>query len=43
VIVELNAAVEFDGGYSLPGADVYADTAAALGLSAHRAHSIAAA
>ncbi len=34
VIVELNAAVEFDGGYSLPGADVYADAAAALDLQA---------
>jgi len=36
VIVELNAAVEFDDAYSLPGADVYADTAEALGLSAFR-------
>jgi [lysine-biosynthesis-protein LysW]--L-2-aminoadipate ligase len=33
VIVELNAAVEFDRGYSLPGADVYTDAARALGLS----------
>ena len=32
VIVELNAAVEFDRGYSLPGADVYAVAAEALGL-----------
>lgn len=32
VIVELNAAVEFDDAYSLPGADVYADAAEALGL-----------
>lgn len=36
VIVELNAAVEFDDTYSLPGADVYADTADALRLSAAR-------
>jgi glutamate carboxypeptidase len=36
VIVELNAAVEFDGAYSLPGADVYADSAEALDLSAFR-------
>ncbi len=36
VIVELNAAVEFDQGYSLPGADVYADAARALGLPASR-------
>lgn len=34
VIVELNAAVEFDGDYSLPGADVYSDAAHALGLPA---------
>jgi [lysine-biosynthesis-protein LysW]---L-2-aminoadipate ligase len=32
VIVELNAAVEFDDDYSLPGADVYSDAAEALGL-----------
>jgi glutamate carboxypeptidase len=34
VIVELNGAVEFNAAYSLPGSDVYTDTAVALGLSA---------
>ncbi len=34
VIIELNAAVEFDATYSQPGSDAYTDTAAALGLSA---------
>lgn len=34
VIVELNAAVEFDATYSLPGSSVYGDSAAALGLDA---------
>jgi glutamate carboxypeptidase len=33
VIVELNAAVEFNATYSLPGSDIYADLAVALGLS----------
>lgn len=33
VVVEVNAAVEFDDDYSLPGADVYADCAAALALA----------
>jgi glutamate carboxypeptidase len=33
VIVELNAAVEFDASYSLLGRDVYTDAAVALGLS----------
>jgi hypothetical protein len=32
VIVELNATVEFDGDYSLPGSDVYSVVAEALGL-----------
>lgn len=32
IVIELNAAVEFDAMYSLPGNDVYADSAAALGL-----------
>jgi glutamate carboxypeptidase len=32
-IVELNGAVEFDAGYSLPGEDVFAATVAALGLA----------
>ena len=32
VIIELNAAVEFNPTYSLPGNDVFADSAAALGL-----------
>jgi RimK family alpha-L-glutamate ligase len=32
VVLELNGAVEFDGDYSLPGADVYTDVADALGL-----------
>jgi glutamate carboxypeptidase len=36
VIVELNAAVEFDDRYSLPGADVYAETAEALAVSPFR-------
>lgn len=31
-VIELNGAVEFDGDYSLPGADVFADVAAALGI-----------
>jgi [lysine-biosynthesis-protein LysW]--L-2-aminoadipate ligase len=34
VIVELNAAVEFNATYSLPGRDVYEDSAVALGLPA---------
>jgi glutamate carboxypeptidase len=34
VIVELNAAVEFNTAYSLPGRDVYTDSAVALGLPA---------
>ena len=34
VIVELNAAVEFNTDYSLPGSDVYTDSAVALGLPA---------
>jgi glutamate carboxypeptidase len=32
VIVELNAAVDFNGTYSLPGRDLYGDLAVALGL-----------
>ena len=32
VVVELNGAVEFDRDYSLPGTDVYAEIANALGL-----------
>jgi glutamate carboxypeptidase len=36
VIIELNAAVEFDAEYSLPGADVYADAAEALDLPGAR-------
>ena len=32
VVIELNGAVDFDAGYSLPGRDVYADIADALGL-----------
>jgi RimK family alpha-L-glutamate ligase len=32
VVLELNAAVDFDGRYSLPGGDAYLDAAAALGL-----------
>jgi glutamate carboxypeptidase len=34
VIVELNAAADFNALYSLPGSDIYTDSAAALGLSA---------
>ncbi len=34
VVLELNGAVDFDGRYSLAGTDVYAETAAALGLAA---------
>lgn len=33
LIIELNAAVEFDATYSLPGSDIYTDSAAALGLT----------
>ena len=33
VVLELNGAVDFDGRYSLEGTDVYAETAAALGLA----------
>jgi len=33
-VLELNAAVDFDGRYSLAGGDVYAATADALGLRA---------
>ena len=32
VVIELNGAPDFDAGYSLPGRDVYVDTAEALGL-----------
>jgi gamma-F420-2:alpha-L-glutamate ligase len=31
-VIEVNAAVDFDSGYSLPGSDVFADIAAALDL-----------
>lgn len=37
VIVELNAAVEFNAAYSLPGSDVYEDSAVALGLGGRAA------
>lgn len=37
VIVELNAAVEFNAAYSQPGCDVYEDSALALGLLEPRA------
>jgi len=33
VVIELNAAVEFDGDYSLPGVDVYAESARSLGIA----------
>jgi [lysine-biosynthesis-protein LysW]---L-2-aminoadipate ligase len=36
VVLELNGAVEFDLGYSLPGADIYDDIARALQLPAGR-------
>jgi RimK family alpha-L-glutamate ligase len=38
VVLEVNGAVEFDLGYSLPGADIYDDIARALPLPAGRAH-----
>ncbi|MGZ4370095.1 MAG: M20/M25/M40 family metallo-hydrolase [Gaiellaceae bacterium] len=38
VVVELNGAVEFDRDYSLPGTDVYAEIANALGLVPVDAH-----
>jgi glutamate carboxypeptidase len=34
VVLEVNAAVEFDATYSTPGSDVYTDTALAVGLTA---------
>jgi [lysine-biosynthesis-protein LysW]---L-2-aminoadipate ligase len=36
VVLELNGAVEFDLGYSLPGRDVYLDAARALGFEVRR-------
>ena len=42
VVLQLNGAADFDERYSLPGRDVYADAARALGLVAEAVASSAA-